>query len=189
MASCKPCDIPEQELIVKTSNKITSAMTSNQPFYLSFKQVQKLFNSQSACAYSGELFSTTGDITFERINPQVGYVKGNVVLVRKHINTLKGETIDRFIHQSGMSTDALADLFALLARSLKKEFTDSQKKLVEKPLQISKLEERIQAEVVAAKTENGADKSEPTEGARRLMGIFAAAKAHREEKLNEDSNN
>lgn len=126
MASTKPCDMGEQELLVKTSNKITSAMASDHPFFMSFKEVQKLFNSQSACAYSGELFSTTGDITFERVNPLLPYVKGNVLLVRKHLNSLKGNTIDKFIHESGMSLDAQADLFAMISRSLRAEFKRTQ---------------------------------------------------------------
>lgn len=180
MSSNKPCDIPEQELIVKTSNKITSAMDKGQPFYLTFKQVQKIFDSQSACAYSGELFGTIGDITFERVNPRLGYVKGNVVLVKSHLNQLKGKTIDRFIHECGMTPDAMADLFSDLARSLRKEFAKQQETLVEKPKQISKLEERIMLEVAAANPANGAALvGETTEGARKLMAIFQAAKANK----------
>lgn len=119
MSSTKPCDMNEQELLVKTSSKILACMENDKGFYMSFKEVQKLFSSQSACAYSGSLFKTTGDITFERINPKEAYTKKNVVLVRKHLNELKGKTIDRFIHQSGMSDDALADLFLMISKSLR----------------------------------------------------------------------
>lgn len=187
MASTRPCDLDEPELLVKTANKITSAMTSNHPFLLTFKQVKKIFNSQAACAYSGELFGTTGDITFERVNPRLGYVPGNVVLVKRHLNQLKGDTIDRFIHQSGMTPDALADLFSDLARSLRKEFAQIQESRAEKPKQISKLEERILLEVAAANPANGAQDLQPvavdtalaTPGARHLMQIFQAAKANK----------
>ncbi|MFW3388517.1 UNVERIFIED_CONTAM: hypothetical protein RF648_21250, partial [Kocuria sp. CPCC 205274] len=149
--------------------------------YLSFKQVQKIFNSQSACAYSGQMFSTIGDITFERINPRIGYVPGNVVLVKNHINQLKGKTIDRFIHESDLTLDAMADLFSDLARSLRKEFAKEQELRAKKPKQISKLEERIALEVAAADPANGAVKEvvDLPEGRKTLMNIFAAAKENK----------
>lgn len=179
MASNKPCDIPEQELIIKVGNKIASAMTADHPFYMSFKECQNLFNSQRACAYSGEMFSSIGDITFERVNPRLPYIKGNVLLVRKHLNQLKGNTIDRFIHESGMSLDALADLFAMLGRSLRAEHNRMShpraKNVVNPPAPVNE----------SPKDEVPAQEEIPA-GRKMLMNVFQGAKKKRDESVNSE---
>lgn len=49
------------------------------------------------CAYTGEGFENGGDITFERVNPKQGYVKGNVLLVSRKSNQHKSQ-LDAFVH-------------------------------------------------------------------------------------------
>lgn len=177
MASNKPCDIPEQELIIKVGNKIASALASEHPFYLTFRQCQTLFNSQRACAYSGEMFSSIGDITFERINPRLPYIKGNVLLVRKHLNQLKGNTIDRFIHESGMGLDAQADLFAMISRSLRAEFNRNHHPRAKNPTPAP-------APVNETPVEEVTPAAEIPAGRKMLMNVFAGAKKKREESVN-----
>lgn len=178
MASNRPCDIPEQELIIKVGNKIASAMASDHPFFMSFKEVQKLFNSQRACAYSGATFSTIGDITFERVNPRLPYIKGNVVLVRKQLNGLKGTTIDRFIHESGMSLDAMADLFAMISRSLRVEFNQQHPRSKNVP---------VPAPVEEQPVNNNPPEDVPEIplGRKMLMDVFKGAKKKREGNVND----
>lgn len=170
--SIKPRDIPEDDLILKVSTKIKNAREQSQKFELTFKQIQTMFKGQSYCAYSGAAFIAIGDITFERINPRLPYRKGNVVLVTKYINDLKGQTIDTFIHQSGMPLDAMADLFALMARELRKEFNAIQD---EKIKEIKALEADVEVDSEPENVVNGA----PKEGAKLLMQMFKAAKENK----------
>lgn len=50
------------------------------------------------CAYTGREFKSLQDITFERVNPKLGYVKGNVLLVNHDSNLQKG-WLDNFMHK------------------------------------------------------------------------------------------
>lgn len=50
------------------------------------------------CAYTGEEFKSIQDITFERVNPKVGYVPGNVLLVNHDSNQQKA-WLDNFVHK------------------------------------------------------------------------------------------
>lgn len=50
------------------------------------------------CAYTGKEFETLQDITFERVNPKVGYVPGNVLLVNYKGNIHKAK-LDAFMHE------------------------------------------------------------------------------------------
>ena len=42
------------------------------------------------CQYTGKGFDSLDDISFERVNPKLGYVKGNVVMVKGIVNQTKG---------------------------------------------------------------------------------------------------
>lgn len=53
------------------------------------------------CAYTGKEFNSIQDITFERINPKLGYVKGNVLLVNRDSNQHKS-MLDAFIHRNAI---------------------------------------------------------------------------------------
>lgn len=48
------------------------------------------------CAYTGKEFIDINDATFERVNPQLGYVKGNVVMVSSEANQNKSQ-LDAFV--------------------------------------------------------------------------------------------
>ncbi len=48
------------------------------------------------CKYTGKEFASLKDATFERINPNVGYVPGNVVMVSQVANTKKSQ-LDAFV--------------------------------------------------------------------------------------------
>lgn len=51
------------------------------------------------CAYTGKEFETLQDITFERVNPKLGYVSGNVLLVNRNSNQQKAQ-LDSFMHRT-----------------------------------------------------------------------------------------
>lgn len=53
------------------------------------------------CAYTGKEFIDINDATFERVNPQLGYVKGNVVMVSREANQHKA-TLDAFVKKEGI---------------------------------------------------------------------------------------
>lgn len=48
------------------------------------------------CQYTGKPFENENDATFERINPNLGYVKGNVVMVSSKANSHKSQ-LDHFV--------------------------------------------------------------------------------------------
>ena len=61
----------------------------------SFREVTDVIGD-GFCAYTGEAFKDWRHVTFERINPFVGYVPGNVVLVTMAANSHKS-TLDAFV--------------------------------------------------------------------------------------------
>lgn len=57
------------------------------------------------CQYTGEAFKNIGDATFERVNPSLGYVKGNVLMVSLAANQHKSR-LDCFVKE-GVIPDAM----------------------------------------------------------------------------------
>jgi hypothetical protein len=53
------------------------------------------------CAYTGKPFENLDDATFERVNPELGYVKGNVRMVSQLANCNKGG-LDAFVKSTAI---------------------------------------------------------------------------------------
>lgn len=56
------------------------------------------------CQYTGAEFKNIGDATFERVNPALGYVKGNVLMVSLAANQHKS-MLDNFVKTSVIPND------------------------------------------------------------------------------------
>lgn len=117
----KPSEMSEQEIIMKVGGKLIGcSKNGDRPFELSFKESVKLFKATDVCYYTGQPFDDFGDITFERINPFDGYVKGNVVLVKSKVNSFKGFTLDKFIKENSMDNEDAGNLLIRLGKELVK---------------------------------------------------------------------
>lgn len=92
-------EIPVAHLMQKVNTKHLNAVTKGMDSDLSTLKLKDLLSiiGDGRCHYTGEEFKDLHDASFERINPSKGYVKGNVVMVKLHINNLKGITLDRFV--------------------------------------------------------------------------------------------
>ena len=76
----------------RIAKKIQDCFYSNTEFNISALELKEMF-SNNKCAYSGRTMSIdpTKDtlVTFERINPDLGYISGNTLLVCKRANQQK----------------------------------------------------------------------------------------------------
>lgn len=80
------------------TSKLLNAITQGIEISLSGEDLKELAN-QDKCAYSGKSFvqgHTQLKPTFERINPNLGYVSGNVVIVTRAANGQKA-CLDQFV--------------------------------------------------------------------------------------------
>lgn len=75
--------------------KIESSKSRNIEFSLSFIEFSELM-SQTHCAYSGIKFDSDNRSSLERVNPNEGYVTGNVVSVTVNANCDKS-ALDQFV--------------------------------------------------------------------------------------------
>lgn len=91
-------DVPLHQLIQKVSSKHNNAIINGKASELSnltgFKMLHLV--GDGLCAYTGREFSTLSNATFERINPELGYVEGNVCIVTQEANAQKGQ-LDSFV--------------------------------------------------------------------------------------------
>lgn len=90
--------ISSKDRIIKLKDKVDSAFKNGIHFNLSLTEFDKLFTKHKVCYYSGEEFDRQGDVTLERLNPHLGYTKGNVVLCKSKYNSSKS-LLDAFIKQ------------------------------------------------------------------------------------------
>lgn len=82
------------EVDAKYAQLRRSARRRGLDFNLSHRNVKQLL-TQTECVYSGEEFGTDGEevLSVERINPLRGYVKGNVVSVKKKYNSARSNDV------------------------------------------------------------------------------------------------
>lgn len=87
-------------VMYKVSKKAYDPVRGVSPkFKLTLQQAARLFKkNKGLCNYTNLDYVNLGDVTFERVNPLEGYVEGNTILCSRGINTLKGTTIDVFLH-------------------------------------------------------------------------------------------
>lgn len=92
----------ENDLIVakKLLQLKQSADSRNIEFDLSFVTIKKLLNAKR-CYYTGEPFEENGDNSrsIDRVDPNRGYVEGNVVACTVNINQKKANLTCEEIHQ------------------------------------------------------------------------------------------
>lgn len=138
----KPSELSEVEILSKVANKVKKCIKGElrAKWELTYPQLVKIFRETEVCYYSGKPFESEDDITFERINPLKGYIKGNVVLVKAEINHNKGSTIDAFLHNGPMRLEDKAKLLIQLGKDLLKEVNIKKK---ESEQAISKRNERL----------------------------------------------
>lgn len=142
---CKPSSMTEMEVIIKLGNKYSHSLKpENKPFLLSIKQTLKLFKETDVCHYTKLPFDNSQDITFERVNPTLGYIPGNVVLCKKVVNDKKGCTLDNFIHSSKLADQEMGELFLTLGKHFQK---------LAKAKANSALQKRIRVETLMRQTE------------------------------------
>lgn len=86
-------DIPLCDLYHKIKQK-----ASNSGFSLHRWNLQDVLEmiGNGSCAYTGKEFTAIDNATFERINPNLGYVPGNVVMVTQLANSHKSQ-LDAFV--------------------------------------------------------------------------------------------
>ncbi len=72
------------------------------------------------CKYTGKEFLSLKDATFERVNPNVGYVPGNVVMVCQQANSRKSQ-LDAFVKAQGIGTEMKIKLLRKALYQLEKE--------------------------------------------------------------------
>lgn len=86
-------DVPLCDLFHKIKNK-----AANSGFSLHRWKMQDVIEmlGNGCCAYTGKEFTAIENATFERINPELGYVPGNVVMVTQLANSNKAG-LDAFV--------------------------------------------------------------------------------------------
>lgn len=82
---------------------------------MSLEEWVKLFRKgDGKCFYSGQEFRDRNDVSFERLDPLLPYEKGNVVLVRREVNSVKSN-IDKFLH-SDLSNEIQLRVLRLMVK-------------------------------------------------------------------------
>lgn len=89
-------DSPYQTIVQLLQRKKDRCNSTNTQFGITtFSQLVEVVGD-GKCAYTGKYFANWQCATFERINPKIGYMPGNVVLVTLEANSHKSQ-LDAFI--------------------------------------------------------------------------------------------
>lgn len=93
-------DVTLHEMMHKVKIKHNNAIMGGKQSHLSNMTAFKLMHlvGNGLCAYTGKEFESLQDATFERVNPSLGYVEGNVCIVALKANQQKG-LLDEFVKQ------------------------------------------------------------------------------------------
>ncbi len=92
-------DVPITAIYTKIQNKkASSGDTRCDITYFSLADILDMVGDGN-CLYTGQGFKDLKDVTFERINPKQGYVRGNVVMVSLDANRHKSR-LDQFMHET-----------------------------------------------------------------------------------------
>lgn len=133
------------QVIVKMADKIKNAASRNLPFTLTVKDVQKIM-SVDVCQYSGQEFISVSDMTFERINPMKGYVKGNVIMVNSHHNTRRCH-LDNFMKLEDVDNATKLKMLEYATKAMR-EVVDAEARVAQETLHALQLE-RAQKELAS----------------------------------------
>lgn len=121
----KLSDFTLREITRKVANKMLSCLTTGREFSLSTFEIKELFE-KNTCEYTGVKFKTVADATFERVNPFLDYVPGNVVLVSLIANTKKG-LLDNFIKAQEIPIEMRIKLLRKATYALEKQLKEGVK--------------------------------------------------------------
>lgn len=108
------CDYPIDYMVARKYKQLfDSACRRGKEFNLSLGDVKRLVERKT-CAYTGvkltDKQNETNSRTIDRLDPCVGYVKGNVYAVSNRANNLKNQLFEM---QGGMSRAPLAEVLKL----------------------------------------------------------------------------
>lgn len=86
--------MPFHVIVDKIKSKSNSAAT----FKIQQWKMQDIVDliGNGLCSYTGQELDCLSDATFERVNPKVGYVPGNVIMVKQAANNHKSQ-LDAFM--------------------------------------------------------------------------------------------
>lgn len=93
------------QIVSKVARKMQHYLDTGREFNIPLAEIKALFD-EGRCAYTGVKFQSDQQCTFERINPKLGYVSGNVVLVTKEANAVKS-SLDAFVKNTGIVSDEM----------------------------------------------------------------------------------
>lgn len=99
----KLCEISDAGRLKLISRKVQSCETHQKEFSVSLEELNGLFSGEY-CPYSGQEFRDWRSVTFERINPYLEYVSGNVLLVTNDANAHKS-LLDNFVKTQVITKD------------------------------------------------------------------------------------
>ncbi|AFC22095.1 putative anti-sigma factor Srd [Cronobacter phage vB_CsaP_GAP52] len=116
-------DLEYNHIIIKMGEKIKNAGKRNILFDFTLAQFQRLFK-QGTCAYSGEEFDGTGDMTIERLDPLVGYTHGNCVIVRDKLNVMR-KPLDEFLREARIPDEQKVTMLELALKVAKKRVVEA----------------------------------------------------------------
>lgn len=88
-------DVPIHRLFQKITNKKANAECECLLNHFSIYDILNMVGD-GLCQYTGKSFKNLADMTFERVNPNKGYVQGNVIMVTLAANQCKAK-LDAFI--------------------------------------------------------------------------------------------
>lgn len=111
-----------QIIASKVGAKMLSCFHSGKEFNLSSYEIKEMFE-KGVCEYTGHRFNMVQSATFERINPFLGYVSGNVVLVTQAANAQKG-CLDNFIKSQDIPIEMRIKLLRKASYVLEKQMKE-----------------------------------------------------------------
>lgn len=112
--SGKIVNVPKEDRFIMSAirTKVTQAKTNNKrtkrPFDIDADYIYELWKSQNnKCIYTGEDFIIetyhNANLSIDKIEPELGYVKGNIQLVCWAVNRAKGDlSHDVFLNMCGL---------------------------------------------------------------------------------------
>lgn len=109
----------------KIGAKLLSCLKDGKEFSIPLSELRSMFD-ESVCAYTGHKFLHYTHATFERINPFLDYVSGNVVLVTQDANAQKG-CLDNFIKQEHIPIEMRIKLLRKASYILEKKMKETVK--------------------------------------------------------------
>lgn len=115
-------DVPFNTIIVKMGEKIKNAQNRNLIFDFTLAQFRRMF-THGVCAYSGKEFQGTNDMTIERLDPEIGYVNGNCVLVCSKLNQLR-KPLDEFLKDKRVEDEDKVRMLEYALKTVKKRITE-----------------------------------------------------------------